>query len=640
MPRKNGRGGAMKFFGGSPESLPFLGVFKFMLKKLKSFLIGSAIKSTETESEKFSVFWGLPILSSDAISSVAYACEEILLVLIPVLGIASFGPLMGIAGAIVGLLLILVFSYRQTIDCYPHGGGSYSVASDNLGRIPGLVAAASLSIDYVLTVAVSTCSGTAAITSAFPQLLPYHVEITIFLIMLLTFGNLRGIRESSRLFGTPTYLFIVSIILMIGTGMVKYFILGEVPQPKVLAQPMQDISVFLILKAFSSGCTALTGVEAVSNGIPNFKAPSQKNAKKVLLFLATLVFMIFMGVCYLASIYRVEPKDGVTVVAQVAMNVFGRGSFLFYAVQVTTAVILIMAANTAFAGLPLLLSLLARDGYVARSFASRGARLGFSNGILLVFFLSSVLVVAFRAETHLLIPLYSVGVFISFTLSQTGMFRRWKTHGEGNWRHKALVNGFGAFVTAVTGIVIAVSKFASGAWIVLICVPVLVVLMMFTKKHYSRIRNDLTVEKSGRDLIVRNMPENHIILPVQSVNKSFIKALNYAMTLHGIIEVYHVSTDAAATARLKKQYGELGVDFPLVVQEAPYRNVNEMLLAYVDRRQAELHEHQMLTVVLPQFVIQTWWHNLLHNQTSLRLKASLLKKRNVAVVTIPYIIKE
>ena len=612
-----------------------------MLKKLKSFLIGSAIKSTETESEKFSVFWGLPILSSDAISSVAYACEEILLVLIPVLGIASFRPLMGIAGAIVGLLLILVFSYRQTIDCYPHGGGSYSVASDNLGRIPGLVAAASLSIDYVLTVAVSSSSGTAAIVSAFPGLQPFRVEITLLLIFLLTLGNLRGVRESSILFGIPTYLFIVTVLAMIVAGLVKVLVLGQVPQPSAgLEQPLGDLSALLLLRAFSSGCTALTGVEAVSNGIPNFRAPSQKNAKKVLAMLACLVGVIFTGVCYLAFIYKVGPMKDVTVVAQIAMGVFGRGSFLFYAVQVTTAVILIMAANTAFAGLPLLLSLLARDGYVARSFASRGARLGFSNGILLVFFLSSVLVVAFRAETHLLIPLYSVGVFISFTLSQTGMFRRWKTHGEGNWRHKALVNGFGAFVTAVTGIVIAVSKFASGAWIVLICVPVLVVLMMFTKKHYSRIRNDLTVEKSGRDLIVRNMPENHIILPVQSVNKSFIKALNYAMTLHGIIEVYHVSTDGAATDRLKKQYGKLGVDFPFVVEKAPYRNVNEMLLAYVDRRQAELHEHQMLTVVLPQFVIQTWWHNLLHNQTSLRLKASLLKKRNVAVVTIPYIIKE
>lgn len=611
-----------------------------MLKKIKSFLIGRAIKSTDSESEKFSVFWGLPILSSDAISSVAYACEEILLVLIPVLGAASFGPLMGISGAIVVLLLILVFSYLQTIDCYPLGGGSYSVAGDNLGKIPGLVAAASLSIDYVLTVAVSACSGTAAIISAFPGAQPFRVEITLLLIFLLTLGNLRGVRESSILFGVPTYLFIVSILAMVVTGLIKAFFFHQISPAAAVQQQAGDLSLFLLLRAFSSGCTALTGVEAVSNGVPNFREPSQKNAKKVLGILACLVGAIFTGVCYLVSVYKVGPAADVTVVAQIASGVFGQNSVMFYVVQVTTAVILIMAANTAFAGLPLLLSLLAHDGYVARSFASRGARLSFSNGILLVFFLSSLLVIIFKAETHLLIPLYSVGVFISFTLSQTGMFRRWKTRREGNWRHKALINGFGALVTAVTGLVIAVSKFTSGAWIVLICIPLLVLLMLFIKEHYNKVRDNLAIEKSGRELIVKEPIENHIILPVQSVNKSFIKALNYARTLHGAVEVYHVSTDEATTAHLKKQYTALGVDFPLIVEEAPYRNVNEMLLTYVDRRQAELHEHQMLTVVLPQFVIPKWWHNLLHNQTSLRLKASLVRRRNVAVVTIPYIINE
>lgn len=612
-----------------------------MLKKIKSFFIGNAIKSTESESEKFSVFWGLPILSSDAISSVAYACEEILLVLVPVLGLASFKPLMGISWAIVGLLLILVFSYLQTIDCYPLGGGSYSVASDNLGKIPGLVAASSLSIDYVLTVAVSACSGTAAIISAFPGVQPFRVELTLVLILLLTLGNLRGVRESSILFGVPTYLFVVSILAMVLTGLTKAVFFHEIPPvTAAVRQQTGDLSVFLLLKAFSSGCTALTGVEAVSNGVPNFKEPSQKNAKRVLGILACLVGAIFTGVCYLASIYKVEPATNVTVVAQIASGVFGQSSVMFYVVQVTTAVILIMAANTAFAGLPLLLSLLAHDGYVARSFASRGARLSFSNGILLVFVLSSLLVVIFRAETHLLIPLYSVGVFISFTLSQTGMYRRWKTHKEGNWRHKAFINGFGAVVTAVTGLVIAVSKFTNGAWIVLICIPALVLLMLFVKKHYNKVRDNLTIEKSGQELIVKNPPENQIILPIQSVNKSFIKALNYAMMLHGNIEIYHVSTDAAATAHLKDQYAKLGVEFPLTIEEAPYRNVNEMLLSHVDRRQSELHEHQMLTVVLPQFVIPKWWHNALHNQTSFRLKASLHKMRNVAVVTIPYIINE
>lgn len=612
-----------------------------MFKKVKSLVIGKAIKSAESEHQKFNVIWGLPILSSDAISSVSYACEEILMVLIPVLGIASFQPLMGISAAIVGLLFILVFSYRQTIECYPHGGGSYSVASDNLGKVPGLVAAAALSIDYVLTVAVSTCSGTAAITSAFPSAIPYRIEITLFLILLLTLGNLRGIRESSILFGVPTYLFIFSIIAMIITGMFKVLILGQVPPATTaLSQPVQDITLLLILKAFSSGCTALTGVEAVSNGIPNFKAPSQKNAKKVLFLLALLVFAIFTGVCYLASIYKVSHVENVTVVAQIATMIFGQSSFMFYVVQATTAMILIMAANTAFADLPLLLSLLAKDGYVARSFGSRGARLSFSNGILLLFFLSSTLVILFRAETHLLLPLYAVGVFLSFTLSQTGMLKKWMTHREGKWKHKAIINGLGALTTAVTCVIISASKFLIGAWFVLICIPALVILMLLIRKHYDKVRENLVIENSGSQLIKENPSQNRFVIPVQSINKSFVKALNYAITLGGTIEVYHVSTDKKVTDRLKEQYNQLGLKYPLIVEEAPYRNVNETLLSHVDSMQNELKEHEMLTVVLPQFVITKYWHYILHNQTSIRLKASLVKRRDVAVITIPYIINE
>ncbi|HEX2985598.1 MAG TPA: APC family permease [Caproiciproducens sp.] len=612
-----------------------------MFKKIKSIVIGEAIKSADSETQKFSVIWGLPVLSSDAISSVAYACEEILLVLVPVIGIASYGPLMGIAAAIVGLLIILSFSYRQTIDCYPHGGGSYSVASDNLGRVPGLVAAASLSIDYVLTVAVSTCSGTAAITSAFPALLPYNVEITILLIVLLTLGNLRGIRESSILFGIPTYLFIFSIISMIVTGLVRVFIFKQVPPPPAaMQQQVQDITVFLILRAFSSGCTALTGVEAVSNGIPNFRAPSQKNAKKVLVLLASLVLSIFVGVCYLASIYKIAPVKDVTVVAQIATRVFGQNSFMFFVVQVTTAMILFMAANTAFADLPLLLSLLAKDGFVARSFGSRGTRLSFSNGILLLFCLSSLLVIVFKAETHLLIPLYAVGVFLSFTLSQSGMFKKWMTHRQGAWRHKAFINGFGALTTAVTCVILAVTKFLLGAWIVLICIPTLVLMMILIRRHYDRVRDNLVIHESGNELVRNNPTENYIVLPVQSINKSFIKALNYSMTLGGKIEIYHVSTDPKATEKLKMQYEQLKVDYPLLIEEAPYRNVNEMLIKHVDSRLAELEKHEMLTVVLPQFVIPKVWHYLLHNQTSFRLRSALLKRRDIAVISIPYIINE
>ena len=614
-----------------------------MLRKFKELLLGHSLKTAEENAEKFSVLWGLPILSSDAISSVSYACEEILIVLIPVLGLASYKPLMGIAAAIVALLLILVFSYRQTIDSYPNGGGSYSVASDNLGHTAGLVAASSLSIGYVLTVAVSTCAGAAAITSAFPSLLPYKAPIAFVLIAFLTLGNLRGIRDSSILFGVPTYIFMAVMAVMITTGIVKYLVLGYVPEPAValeMRQSTRDISMFLILKAFSSGCTALTGVEAVSNGVPNFEKPTQKNAKHVLALVAVTVFIIFSGVCLLASLYQAVPKEDITVIAQIAAKIFGYDSVMFYVVQVATAVILVMAANTSFADFPQLLSLLAQDGYAARRFASRGARLSYSNGIILLFGLASILVFLFHGETHALMPLYAVGVFLAFTLSQTGMFRKWLKSREGRWMHKAFINGFGALVTAVTCVIIGVNKFAEGAWLVLICIPLLTLFMTLVKRHYNRVSADLSIPKSGSLLILKEQPEKHILLPIESVNKSFVKAFNYALTLGGSIEVYHVSTDPAVTEKLKKQFAALGTDAQLVIEEAPYRNVNETLLNHVDQRMNELKKHEMLTVVLPQFVIQRRWHYLLHNQTSLLLRSSLIKRRNVAIISIPYIIPD
>lgn len=616
-----------------------------MFKKLKSLLIGRTLQSTEAEHEKFNVLWGLPILSSDAISSVSYACEEILMVLVPVVALGAYKPLLLIAAAIIVLLFILVFSYRQTIDNYPNGGGSYSVATDNLGHVPGLIAASSLSIDYILTVAVSVSSGVAAIVSAFPELLPYKVWIALAIVALLTLGNLRGIRESSVLFGVPTYMFMLTVLAMIFVGLIKVLVRGTVPvEPSVraaaAASSLGDMSIVLLLKAFSSGCTALTGVEAVSNGIPNFRHPAQKHAKQVLTLLALIVLVIFGGVCTLASVYKIAPQHDVTVMAQIAIQVFGAHSVMFYAVQVTTAIILIMAANTAFADLPLLLSLLGRDGYMARQFTSRGARLSFSNGIILLFLVASVLIVVFHAETHQLIPLYAVGVFLSFTLSQAGMFKRWITRREGNWHHKAVINGIGTAVTAVTCVIIAVSKFTHGAWMVIVCIPLLVLLMLRIKRHYIHVRANLYIEGEGRDAIFREQPAGHIVVPVQSVNKSFIKALNYAMYLNGEKEVYHVSVDPAATEKVRRHYEELGTDIPLVVENAPYRNVNEVLYEHIRRKHGELGKHEMLTVVMPQFIIPKWWNNPLHNQTARLLKGKLMKFRNIALVTIPYIINE
>lgn len=611
-----------------------------MLKKIKQLILGKSLKSSDLDGEKFNVLWGLPVLSSDAISSVSYACEEILMVLIPVLGMASYKPLMGVALAIVILLMILVFSYRQTINSYPQGGGSYIVASDNLGKTAGLVAAASLGIDYVLTVAVSICAGTAAITSAFPELLDFKIEIAIVIITLLTIGNLRGMRDSSILFGIPTYLFLLSILIMIGTGIWRVVILHDIPAlPADMPQQAGDLTILLFLKAFSSGCSALTGVEAVSDGIPNFKQPAQKNAKRVLMLLALLVFMIFTGVSYLATMYHIVPNANVTAIAQIATQVFGKDTFMFFAVQVTTAIILTMAANTAFADLPLLLSILAKDRYVPRQFMSRGSRLSFSNGIVLLFLLSGALVVYFQASTHLLMPLYAVGVFLSFTLSQAGMFMKWLHHKEGHWKHKAFINGLGTLITGVTCIIIAASKFLHGAWIVMICIPLLVVLMKRIHAHYVYVKTQLCVEGNYEELVVQDVPSAKVIIPVDSINKSFIKALNYANTLQiADMEIYHVDSNEQATEKLKRNYEKLGLQVPLICEQAPYRNTNETLLHHIDEEVKKLGRHQTLTVILPQFVMKKKRFNILHNQTSSLLKLLLKKRRNVSVISVPYIL--
>lgn len=611
-----------------------------MLKKIKHLVLGQSLRSDALDHEKFSVIWGLPVLSSDAISSVSYACEEILMVLIPVLGMASYGLLMKVGFAIVFLLFILVFSYRQTINCYPQGGGSYIVASDNLGKVFGLIAAASLAIDYVLTVAVSVCAGTAAITSAFPQLLSMRTGIALIIISLLTIGNLRGMKDSSVLFGIPTYLFIITILLLIVTGFVKVLIFHETPAVSAaMPQYVENAGLLLFLKAFSSGCTALTGVEAVSDGIPNFREPAQKNAKRVLYLLAGLVFVISLGISALASLYHIIPNANVTVIAMIAEAVFGNGTLLFYLVQVTTAVILTMAANTAFADLPLLLSILARDGFVPRQFMSRGSRLSFSNGILLLFFLSAALVIYFHASSHLLMPLYAVGVFLSFTLSQAGMFVRWVKRKEDKWKHKAFINGAGMVITGITCIIIAASKFLHGAWIVLICIPVLVYIMERIRRHYHYVKESLKI-RSAEELQPYDLQiHGRVILPVDSINRSFLKAYHYACSLQvREMEFYHVNTNAEATEKLQELYQQMRLDIPLVVEDAPYRNVNEMILHHVEEAQNDLKKKESVTVILPQFVMKKKRFHALHNQTSMQLKLQLSKLRNVSVVSVPYII--
>ena len=609
-----------------------------MFSIFKRLLIGKILKTEDLKHQKFGVLWGLPVLSSDAISSVAYAGEEILLVLIPVMGLAAYTSVFYISLSIVLLLFILVFSYRQTIDSYPNGGGSYIVAKDNLGRIPSLVAGASLSIDYILTVAVSTSSGTAAITSAFPDLYPHRVLIILGMILIMSIGNLRGLSDSSKMFGVPTYLFIFSILAMIVTGLFKYYVLGMVPAATTqLPQQMGSVSIFLMLRAFSNGCAALTGVEAVSDGIPNFKAPAQKNAKRVLALLALLVFIIFGGTAFLSTLYHVVPLKGVTVISQIATQVFGKG-FMFYMLQATTALILVMAANTAFSDFPLLLSYVARDGYAPRQLSHRGERLGFSNGIKLLSLAACILIVIFQGDIHKLIPLYAVGVFISFTVSQSGMFMRWYRLRTPGWRHKAAINGTGAIITFITVFILGISKFTEGAWIVFILIPLIIIAMLVVNSHYKRIANELSLSVKLFADVDKSEDMEHVIVLVDSLNQASIKAINYGKRISSNIVAFHVSIDEDVTEKLKDKWAEAEPGIPLIIKHSPYRDLYKPLKEFIDSEEHGSKPGDLITVIMPQFIVKSFWHNVLHGQTALLIKNKLLRDRHIAVITIPYII--
>ena len=612
--------------------------------KVSRLLLGRALRNDQLAEEKFTTFWGLPILSSDPISSVAYASEEILYVLIPVIGLLAYTQMFHIALAIVALLFILVFSYRQTIDAYPCGGGSYIVAHDNLGEIPGLTAAATLSIDYILTVAVSVAAGTAAITSAIPELLVHRVPIALFFILILTMGNLRGIKDSSRMFGLPTYAFIISMLIMIVYGIYKVHVGGFIPQT-VPQMPVVagEITFFLILRAFAAGCTALTGVEAVSNAIPNFKQPCQTKAKSVLAWLSLIVLVIFGGTSYLATLYHALPNPDSTVVAQIAGQVFG-DSPMYYIVQFTTALILVMAANTAYTDFPLLMSLLAKDSYVPRQFAHRGGRLNFSNGIDFLGLAAAVLVIIFDGETHLLLPLYAVGVFASFTLSQSGMWWRWVKNKTPGWKHKATINGFGAVVTFVTVLIIGATKFMSGAWIVCLLVPIFIYGMLKVKSHYVMVAEQLSLPLSEKaaELAGNEKQEKHIIIPLASLNRASFKALWYAKRLAGYssIRAFHVAVDEDAAVKLRQKWADFNLEIPLIIRVSPYRDTIAPLLDYVRDEERTFGQGDLIAVVIPQFVVQKWWHNLLHNQTSYFIRSRLMKDPRIAIVTVPYPLRE
>ncbi|MGC8838138.1 MAG: APC family permease [Anaerolineae bacterium] len=594
-----------------------------MLHELRRVLIGPPLPTQRLAHERLGKVQALAVLSSDALSSVAYATEEILLVL-TLGGSAALALTWPVALAIAGLILIVVASYYQTVHAYPSGAGTYIVSKDNLGTMPGLVAAAALLTDYVLTVAVSISSGVAAITSAFPALYPFRVELAVGLIAFITLVNLRGVRETGRVFAVPTYFFIFTLFTLLGTGLVRALLFGEPrgasPAWAALPPTTQAFSVFLVLRAFASGCTALTGIEAIANGVPIFKKPEGENAGKTLLWMGGILVTMFLGITYLVRHYAILPHEGETVVSQLGRQIFGT-SPAYYLLQAATALILILAANTSFADFPRLSMWVARDRFLPHQLANLGDRLVYANGIVGLGVLASVLVVAFGASTHHLIPLYAEGVFTAFTLSQLGMVRRWSRLRTPGWQRSAAFNAVGAMATAVVLVVVAATKFVHGAWIVLLLIPTLVYGFLTIHRHYEEVARELSLKQPWPGPVHRHT----VIVPIAGLHRGVVKALRYAQVLGGDLHVVTVEIDPEETADLLERCRKYLPGIPVEVLASPYRSVVEPLVEYIESF-VDDRDHYV-TVVIPQFVPRRWWHHLLHNQTAIALQWRLLFSR-------------
>lgn len=599
---------------------------------LKRLLVGLPLKTAQAAHERLSKRLALAVFSSDALSSVAYATEEILLVLAPVsLALIHFS--VPISLAIVLLLTILTISYVQIIFEYPEGGGAYIVSKDNLGEWPGLTAAAALMIDYVLTVAVSVAAGIAAITSAVPALFPHRTTLGIVAILLVLVVNLRGVRESGRVFAVPTYVFIGTLFTLLLAGFWR-MASGDL-QPLASAGTaetgIEAVSVFLLLRAFSSGCTAVTGVEVISNGVSAFRPPEPKNAALTMIGMAAILGTLFMGLSTMAYHLGITPKADETVVSQIARATFGEGA-LYYLVQASTMMILVLAANSAFNGFPRLASILARDGYMPHQMSGLGDRLVFSNGAIILGVFSCVLIGLFGGDTHALIPLYAVGVFLSFTLSQGGMVKRWLKKRGPHWQAKLAINGLGALTTAVATGIIASTKFMHGAWIVIALLPLLILWFCAIHRHYKAVSEQVALSRDHRPPLPRS---NIVVIPISGVNRAVVRAVDYARHRSTDVRAVLVDIDPRETARIEIQWAQWGCGVPLIVLPSPYRSILETLLDYIEQL-LQKDQEGWITVVLPEILPARWWQNILHNQRALMLKAALLFKERVVLTDVPF----
>ncbi len=619
-----------------------------------TWLIGRPLQTADSGQQTIGKFIGLAVFSSDAMSSVAYAPQEMLIVLAAA-GVTGYGISIPLAIAIVILLAILTLSYEQTIHTYQNGGGAYIVSRDNLGEIPALVAAAALLTDYVLTVAVSISSGVAQLVSAAPTLVPYRVLLAVGMVVLITVVNLRGVKESGSAFAIPSYFFIVMMVLTVGIGMVQYVMLGSlgrvIDPPQDLAFDLvQPVTIFLILKAFSSGTTALTGVEAISNGITAFKEPRAKNAGATLIMMACILGSLMLGITFLSHQVGVMPSEEETVISQLARTVFNGRGFIYLATITSTTVILMMAANTAFAGFPWLAALTAVDGYLPRQLTYRGSRLVYSRGIAMLAGVAVLFIIIFQANVTRLIPLYAIGVFLSFTLSQSGMAYRWyksgklkpgeevvergsKLHHDPHWWIKMIINGLGASVTLVVTLVFAITKFVSGAYIVITLIPILVLIFLSIHRHYRSVAKVLSLDHYGAP---PQISRNRVILTVAGVHRGTLAALRYAHTLSNDITAVHVSIDPVEAEKIKQKWETWGDGIRLVILDSPYRLFLEPLLEYIDDIDSQRQRNDIITVVVPQFVTANLVTNVLHMRTADTLRNVLLNRKGIVINEIPY----
>lgn len=609
-----------------------------IFSSIKRFLVGRPLHNRDMVHEKLPKWKAMAIFSSDALSSVAYGPEQIIIIL-TVPGLIAYGFMAPISLAILVLLAIITISYVQVARANPGGGGSYSVAKKNLGELFALTAAAALFADYSLTVAVSVSSGSDAIVSAFPALLPHEILIDLFVLFgVLMVINLRGVRESSTAFVFPTYGFIAGILALVALGSYKA-LLGEAPAipPQSLEVQWGSAVLFLILRAFASGCSSMTGIEAISNGVPTLKAPEVRNARITTYWLSIILGVMFAGISFLMMHYHILPMENVTALSRIAEITVGRGWFYFY-IQITTMLVLYLAANTSFNGLPPLLSILAQDRYMPRYLSARGDRLGFSNGIILLSIIAAIFIIIYRGNTDHLISLYAIGVFLSFTIAQTGMVIHWRREKGKGWTLRAALNGVGAVVTGIVVLIVTVTKFKYGAWVILLFIPVMIYFFKRIHSHYQNIRQELSLP-AGIHEIISTAPfsgKNTIVLPVAGVTRVVANTITFAKTLGTNIIAIHVATNEESGIKVKEKWNRWNPGVELIVINSPYRSIIYPFIKYLDKLEKSKGPGDYITVLIPEFETKKWWHRILHNQTGWILRTILILQKNAVICIVPY----